>query len=817
MVASYEVQTQNHARTLNIEDGYKGMKFTNSPLDQGYMRKLLNFNIVNSGTGLRCRPGRRVQGTDPIATWLENQGCESFVYSTGRVRVQDYRDDMITTVCRYAITGQSYTADATDVAHDLPERTLDASTMKVIIQYEGNFLVGTYDGDNALTYTRMPLIPSPAIMHELTLACGSRDGVTAEYDGNIYMPTYWIEYDENDIGWYVTHLMYLKCVFNAQHTGFTWTLEEVEPREVTAVQAVNYGYNMLKDDPYTFEITSHSGTSLLLDGILPYNGNGGLITTARAGEQVTFKLAYRYPTAHAGYHYVTMWELTDNNSENADTVTLQPIRKATSTFYQDVTAGDEISISTCQTSYTSFTLTCYVYNRADVLNVTYESATLDAVNCSPIGTMTVSFTYLTDNSASTSLNLGATTYDITSCNGMCTWQNRLVVWGVNGAPETLFVSEVNDPSWFPYPNNVEVYDGTIIRAIPFKDYLLVFTEDKLYQVGFESDGLSYSSTVVQQGLRMEETDANSILAIQNMLFFKNGNYYYMLVPGKYASNQYGELQLAPITEPIQEIFDDFNTFLNELYSDYSEFTLYDWHCYLEQNSFRLVYKIRLVDEDDVVTYKDLTFQYDTKSRGWTMFEHNGGPNRMVQFVQSSTIGSTYLFPYGGDTHLELWLVEDVQDVLTDRLPDSEDNVAPRYILDTGYRNIDIMHYKKFRMCMFNTTTQGTPFTLTPTIYVDNMKVYNEDTSFLDDDGLYIECYENDEAQTHETMDTVNTGTRRYWVTDRVCIPFAGRGRMARMEFEMQCQGTGTYRPEINNFSWVYRTKSARGGRDGNSE
>lgn len=813
MVTNYEVQAQNHQRVMNIEEGFMGMKYTDAPLNQGFCRRLINFDITNDGSSLKLRPAF-VKDSTPLTTWTESDGEDSFVHHVGRINVQDYSDDMTTTLCRYTLVGQSHTADATAKAHGLPERTLDVATSKLVVSYNGNAVVASYMSTNTRSGLYMPLEPTVDSIHGMNITCASRNGVYASYDGNTYIPVFEQYTTTNGVVTYRVKMMYISCKFNASKTAIYWSLENITPREVTATQAVNYGYNMLKDNPYSFEVTQSSGNTLLLDGIVPYNNLGNLITTCKPGDLVTFKLAYRYPSAHASKHYAVAWDITDNNSENAETVSLQPLRKNQNTMYQDVTAGGEISISTNQTSYTSFTLTCYVYDRDVVREIEYTSAAMDAVSCQPLATMTVSFTYLTDD-ASTTSNLSSSNYSLCTAKGMCTWNGRIVLWGVNGATSTIFISDMNDPSYFPYPNNVEVFDSQVVKALPFKDTLLVFTEDALYQMANASDGAGFKTVIIQQGLKTEVGESSSILSIQNMLFFKNGNYYYMLVPGKYASNQYGELQLAPVSESVSEIFDYFPDFLTELYGTGVTTSIQDWWCYLEQNTFRIVYKIKI--EGLTTQYQDIVFLYNTKTRGWSMYTYRTGPNRMVQWIPSATLGSTFLAPYGGDTHLEMWLVHSDPTATYDSVPSPVLDPQPiQCMLDTGYKNIDIMHDKKYRQVQFYVTTQDTVFTAYPTIYVDNRFIFNEDISYIDDDGVYIEMMENDVVEGHQQYVTdIIPEEQLNWVADRVCIPFCGRGRTARLVLNMAF-GNSDFRPEIRNLTWVYRTKSGRGGRDGNS-
>lgn len=45
-------------------------------------------------------------------------------------------------------------------------------------------------------------------------------------------------------------------------------------------------------------------------------------------------------------------------------------------------------------------------------------------------------------------NLRPVKYDLTNAAGMLTWKQRVVLWGVRGAENMLFTSEVNNPAYF---------------------------------------------------------------------------------------------------------------------------------------------------------------------------------------------------------------------------------------------------------------------------------------------------------------------------------------------------------------------------------
>jgi hypothetical protein len=149
-------------------------------------------------------------------------------------------------------------------------------------------------------------------------------------------------------------------------------------------------------------------------------------------------------------------------------------------------------------------------------------------------------------------NIKQETYDLSTASGMEFWSNRLVLWGVEKDPTILFISDVNDPTYFPYPNNISVYDEPIVCVKAYLGSILVFTTNAVYQITLNSDGTSWNSTLVQSNLNISPWDRHLIQVVRNMVFFKSGDYYYMLVPKAQAST--GKLALAPISSNIIEFF-----------------------------------------------------------------------------------------------------------------------------------------------------------------------------------------------------------------------------------------------------------------------
>ena len=818
MVSSYEVQLANHSRTMSVEESFVGMKYTNAPLREGYMRKIINADVSNDSSALKVRMGMQ-KSDDPIAAYLAAT-TNYCVHHTGRIAVSTY-DDEDAIICRYALVGDVVTVPNAVRAHGVNAKSFafNPSNCKLIVYYNGNYIIASTAqtsaqmlGTNATIDSTMylPMKPTWDKIHGMPIEAGPRDGVFASLDYNTYLPVQYVEIvtQTDQTTTYDVHskLSVLKLQFNATQTAITYTVSALEPNEITALTAVSTGYNMLLDDPYTFANTSHSGTDVYIDGIVPYNADGTVATSSTPGSYVNFKVAYRYPASdlNNGETYCAMWEISDNLNPNGGTITLVPIRTGTTDFKQAFTPGAVLNCDHIPTNYTSYTLTVHIYRCSDITD-TFESATMDSVNYTPVADGVVTFT----QDASQTRNKASNSYDLSTCQGMCAWQNRLVVWGVKQASTTLWVSDVNDPSYFPYPNNVEDFDSEIVACMPFKSTLLVFTEYSLYQLVLSDDG-GYTSNIVQSNLRMSKEDCSTTLAVQNMVFFKNGNYYYMLVPGKYASNMYGELQLAPISSDITDAFDYFSDFIEELFPQKSA-SLYDWWVYQEQDHFRVCYKVKWQYSSTEYKFTDVVFQYSTKTRAWTMMTYESSADRMVQWIVSSTLDSVYIAPHSTATAVQIYTVTTDPKSCVDDLPWGIS--TPTLTIDTGYRNLDVSHMKKYRQVQFHITTNGAQFVCNPTIYVDNMEVFNEDVSYIEDGVAYIECT-NDTATDHKDMDTTIDSSREYYVADRVCIPFCGRGKQARIVLDITVDDDATYRPDIQYLTWVFRNKSGRGGRDG---
>lgn len=313
---------------------------------------------------------------------------------------------------------------------------------------------------------------------------------------------------------------------------------------------------------------------------------------------------------------------------------------------------------------------------------------------------------VTINAGASLDNLKARPYDLASAEGSCTWSNRMCVWGVRNSSNLLFLSEIDNFYYYPVPHNVALFDTNVISCIPYKDSLLVFTANKVYSISESNDG-SFVQTVVQNDMPLTKSDAAHLAAIKNMVLFKSGNYFYMIVPKSQSLT--GELSIAPIYKNIAGFLNTLDKSVQEvLQLMYPEYLFQSCitnptpaAVYAEQDTIHILYDIAAsvsIKNDDLLqmgmpcTFK-LFLNYNTNLRAWTMYIEdtsyaslevsNLTKERAMSFIRTKRIDS-------GRRIFET--------VTRHPAPKEQPGWASpfRLLLDTGYRTLSSAMQKRFR-------------------------------------------------------------------------------------------------------------------------
>lgn len=812
-------------RYMQTEEVFmNGMKYTDAPHAPGYAKTIVNFNIKNDGEVFVPRGGLRVVRSEVARQSLIKPGTVDELFSdycvhhTHTMYIEKPDGDAV--LCNYVLAS---TMD--------DDQRFVLSDARLIIEYENDYIEAVYDdeGEHAAITGALLMKPACTSVHEMNVENPrKRSGIFTSLEGNTHVLV-------NEDG--INHLGKIVARFKDDERVY-WFIEKITPTEVQPTQAINYGYNMLKENPYMFSNMPTATGDIVLTGVVPYDEQGKLLLTSRPGVAIDFKLFYKYPQSDVdnGDKYLFQWEVQDLQS-NSEAVIAQRVRKSA-----EYTPGDEV-VFKYTPAYNVFSIIVKVYRKSTIteLDSKWEEDTdLQTLvtkddNLVPDQVITLSSYHLTANSGSSMLNTEAASFDVCTATGMCTWQQRVVFWGVTGAKSTLFVSEINDPGYVPYPNNSEVFADNIVCAVPYMANLLVFTKTALYKLTLNADGLSYSTTCVQERLSMTLEDANSVTTVQNMVYFKSNNYYYMIVPNNKSLQT--DLQMAPVSRPIEYLLDDFKAgvraMINEVYNityDVADtkfdISLLDYHVYVADTQVRNVYKIELNESlgyGEPKTYcLDVVLNYDTVLRAWTCYMYEATQYRMEVYKPTVTGQTQFAYIRELEFSCRVGIAQFDNEEPHDNLPLNEDKermFGNYQFIDTGYRAFNTEHKKRFREVQFHINSRT----------ADTLSFY---TSFTVDDVERQGMYKNSVQQVTDPSDpnygvifverefidvkqTPSLTKLDEWKLDTSRFPDL---TVYKIRFRVSGKGYGgavkllsvnEAKYELLNMSWIYRLMFAR--------
>lgn len=795
-------------RNVVVEDSFnRGMTYENRPLENGYNKLMVNFDLRNQGTSLIPRGGLHTIKKIVALGSLEDY-C---IHHTGYTYVSN-KDESDAVLRHYILLAKSNGVDY----------LLDGIT--VLIEqndgaYEQCLLTSSYGyiGKCIGTLTQI---------HDVSLSdkitdCG---GLYVSVDYNTYIPAYSSTYNK--------HIMLKLTIKESVHGWYDVLLEELSPYEPLPAQAINTGYNMLKHAPYTFECGKSSVPALTLDGVIPYESDMQTVKlNANIGENVVYKLIYRVPSnVTEGTKYRVAWSVK-NLDDGTTTTKLQTVRQS-----KEYSPGDSITLN-YTIAYKQCTIVAEVYDASVVNAHEFVSDEDDYKNIPVLKAITVSSYYTFNNNSGSNSNLSMKEYEIASCTGICTWQQRVVAWGVNGARNAVWFSQPNQPDYFPYPNNVEIIQEEVIHCTPYLDNLLVFTNSRLYSIRLVTDvnGTYFSTKCVQERLIMTKEDVGTILIVKNMVYFKSGSYFYMIVP---SSKGTGELQIAPVSNPITALLDNFDSSVRQIIedtydvnnlfkfvtdTDHYELEYLSFRDYLDGSAIRNMYRIKMnvvrKGYEDYTIYFNISLNYDTVLRIWTVYVYQIGSKPIMPFFGSITDSMVYMTVNNNTVSLiqfEQTNPADTSDVVDNRV------FINQQLLDTGYRNHLSAWKKRFREIQFvvNNTTQSALTFQTAFLMDDDTRkgFYKYQTSFIDDPKdpnyglLYVERIPYDPIEIGDSTVVI---PEEGWTLDFSRLPditvmkvrfrVSGKGYNGRLKIVSNNQTPY----EILNVNWVYRKMNAR--------
>lgn len=744
-----------------IEESFaSGMKYSNAPLAEGFYKTLVNFDLDTNGEVLMPRPGLRCTTRTPgLAFGSTLQTVKSTTL-----------DDNVTCY-------QCVTADENE-------------HINVVSFKPGDGTMQTHNSEKNGFYKK----PIGANIH----------GYDVDDVENAKALIGTFAYDDSYYCFLQNPETKHTALHNTKYNTDKFIFEEITPREVTPKQAVSWGYNMLKDNPYMFKNEVGLG-AIQLQGLLPYASEGGEVQMSpEVNQDVVFEAFY---TAPAGSKYSIVWDWKETAAD------------VWYTFKKDVLtmpADASEDIPHLYANYSAPVASVIVRISA------YKIGADDVVEDAPEQVLTVGLNF-DKNAYGSTANIDPKVYDLSTATGMTYWKNRLILYGIGADRTVVFFSEVNDPSYFPYPNNVELFDEPVIHMTPFLDNLLAFTATKMYLITLNEDGMSWTTKVIQNNLRINPWDANLIKTVKNMAFFKSGNYYYMIVPK--ANSLTGELTIAPVSKNLESFFDNFQANVADLFKivyNYSdELKLLDYYNFLDYDDMYNVYTFETV----LGTKINMAVLYNTIARAWRIhFYEATGRYHVCQ--QDSTKKGIYANTYSDKDNTYIQFLEFNKSEQKDMYyPTGEDDIYFKnyQYFDTGYREHGTDFKKRYRELQFkinNVSQQNmkaylafyidgeerkTMFKYTPTLTL----VGNEQHVIFDRVPVTeAECPASTVlAETKQDVNCWQLDVSAFPDNDlyKIRVPVSGKGYAPRTQF--MCLNQQNY--ELMNVSYVYRQMYSR--------
>ena len=447
-------------------------------------------------------------------------------------------------------------------------------------------------------------------------------------------------------------------------------------------------------------------------------------------------------------------------------------------------------------------------------------------------TLAVHFSF-DKNAYGSTANIDNKVYSVSKATGLCFWQQRIVAWGIPEDETMLFISDVNDPTYFPYPNNVDTFSAPIRKCVAFQDSLLVFTADALYMLTMNDDGAGWHTKLIQHNLYITPFDATFIRVVKNMVFFKAHNYYFMVVPK--ATSLTGELTIAAVSKPLYALFDNFedsvrNIFKNTYAIPYdTQLDLCNAYNYLDFEDVHNVYTFIVGNygiasgSTSIKEYTNLDLIYNIVDRTWRIYTYTSptvyvpyksvatqhGELAAVTWHESPDTAST-----GHSYKIPLYsLVKQTPDVLQDKYIAFEE-LGPGHItqdmfsgwnnyqlLDTGNRehvSTTKKRYREVQYTLSNTSKKNISFKAL--FSIDDRAYIKDDTR--DSHILYGGIYDIPITPGTWTMDLQIPANSVYWKSR---MPVAGKGYTPRLIL----RNINVEHYELFNIVWAYRPLYSR--------
>lgn len=855
----YRLRQRNVRYSTQFQSISKGMYLTDQIMPEGFSKVLVNYDIDDTGSCIKTRKGRNLHDTIPYAghNRLGKMHITDYVYTYNEPadEVEDIKD-LIMSLGTYGFI-REYVGDATIDIPDFAQVPMFVSNTKITTD------TNVYDGETIVE----PGTITTAVSKELwALYCnkGSEDFYTIENENIGYISARTVKnayvFDKKvtrDLGYPISTVLFnevyafsgnsiegtiytaneernaftslskaalTKLQIRKTSSGYKMRRFVIEPKTVNPTEAASIGYNMLSEHPYLLEDVD-GGAPRVLSLVLYSNSSSDIPTLSPdIGQSYALRVYYQYRNTGQTYQYKL--EIIDAQSSDSSYTTV--------TDWTNFTTGQPLYLDV----NLPYTATDYQVS----IRESNQSATTSKLNR----------TFFTDNRE----KYENREFDLTTAKGMISWQGSIGVYGVKDAPAAIFFSDVEDPGYFPYPNNTIFFDNEILAVHNYLDMLLVITTDSIILVQVGTPISLSSQKKVMTNIFIPEIDAMNVVILKDQIFFKTDTDFYVLKPNKYTSdatdlkNFTNSTAIANYTIHFtQETLKILNRVFRPITNEesklrrrtvrFTDFDVINIESAVKNEEVHYVYTIVPYIEEKSFGNLDLHLVYNTVTRSYRLYLVGVGDDNVshtAKLYRNKQSGSFYeIIPYNLEDSANILIVKEALHGRDDNIIQGDWQLTPYYnnynYLDTGNVALDDTFNKRFRELQMNVINREqskirfyTDVKIDGKVNVTSTRYEIQNVTDPDDPDyglVYVIPEEVDCLNTmmvaygDTTLEEEGLDLTKFWEVDLSKFPdlematiklkLWGKGR--RATFQILCTDLKEY--ELSTFVWVYRIMNVR--------
>jgi hypothetical protein len=737
--------------TTKLNPFASGMYLTKQVIPEGYAKVMVNYDIDDTGSHIRPKAGRqKIQALDfgestpgPInvsdyvyaynSDLLEVESIKDIIMSYGYLTNKDKLVGANTAGGDYDkpfyIAGMKTTTDTN--LYELDDETGEYKIIEagsITEKLESSFWAAYYDqlkeqfevvsNTDIGTVAARTITGAYAFNKPVVRQMGRPVGAVLNNElitfsgGLVEFNKYIKNSERNEVSsLQPTQLCRLLLKKKPNDAGYEIVRKLVDIRELNPLEAGSYGFNQLSETPYEFENVESNGLEPL--GIVMYRQDdlNTPVFSPTLGKPVTLTCYYAYPINETESELQIKIETLDNLKKDAKWVVVKDFPKEPAEGDPERPEEEIIKVGArVNYEYTPVEINTIVRITA---RIGYDDATMVV-----LGEKNV----ICGENRYDSIELKK--FQLNKCKGMINWHGSLGVYGVPSAADTIFFSDVNNPGYFPFPNNAMSFDNEILAVHNYLDHLLVITVDSIWLVTPNTTIATSIQKRIMFNIHIPEIDAINAIILKDQIFFKSDTQFYVLKPNKYTSdatdlkNYVNSTAIANFTADFKDTTVDL---LNQVYRNiwqkytaekhtqvrFVDFQVLDTNSALRNEEVHYIYTIKpiLTIPELITDNLNLHIVYNTLSRSWRLYfvaigDDNVGYNPILYKNKQS---GDYCEFFAHTNRLVI--SKQTKDIVTDNLEDGawllSNNYDSYQYLDTGNVSIDDVNTRRFREVQFN--------------------------------------------------------------------------------------------------------------------